>query len=405
MPEITSCPDCEKKLRVPDDLLGKKVKCPGCGGMFTASAMNGNRRDEDEEPTRHPRQSSRSEGYSERRGNSPAVRDRDRDRDEDRSRRRRDEEEDDDHGDRRRPRRDDYDDDDYDRSRRGRDDIKGWRGVRAGLNLVFIAGWLQLTMYGVAFLGGGILLVFATATISAFLRGGGGGQNAPNPEAVGGAVGMIGGMCLFFMILGLISFAELVLRLIGYGLCIQSPPLQGSPARGLAIAALACGCAAVLVNLGGGFINGFGGGMGNTGRGMALTMMGMGNAFGWFSNVLTFAGFVCWMFCMRAICLDLRNKEVAGRVLTVFIAYVVYGFVAAMIFVVMLFAVGLGIASAVTGAHGTAGTATAIGGGVIALLIVGGGLFLGHLGMTVWYVLTVQQVRGVVERHLNRAGG
>src|SRR5262249_21073957 len=38
MPEIVKCPKCERQLRVPDNLLGKKVKCPSCGTMFTAGA-------------------------------------------------------------------------------------------------------------------------------------------------------------------------------------------------------------------------------------------------------------------------------------------------------------------------------------------------------------------------------
>ena len=32
--EIVQCPQCVRKLRVPDDLLGKKVKCPTCGTTF-----------------------------------------------------------------------------------------------------------------------------------------------------------------------------------------------------------------------------------------------------------------------------------------------------------------------------------------------------------------------------------
>jgi predicted Zn finger-like uncharacterized protein len=36
MPEIIGCPECSRKLRVPDDLLGKRVKCPTCGLTFTA---------------------------------------------------------------------------------------------------------------------------------------------------------------------------------------------------------------------------------------------------------------------------------------------------------------------------------------------------------------------------------
>src|SRR5262249_59131010 len=37
MPEIISCPKCDRKLRVPDDLLGQAVKCPTCGATFTAA--------------------------------------------------------------------------------------------------------------------------------------------------------------------------------------------------------------------------------------------------------------------------------------------------------------------------------------------------------------------------------
>jgi predicted Zn finger-like uncharacterized protein len=41
MPELVNCPHCDKKLRVPDHLQGRAVKCPGCGNMFTASAGDG----------------------------------------------------------------------------------------------------------------------------------------------------------------------------------------------------------------------------------------------------------------------------------------------------------------------------------------------------------------------------
>jgi hypothetical protein len=38
MPEILDCPQCERKLRVPDELLGCAVTCPTCGVTFTAPA-------------------------------------------------------------------------------------------------------------------------------------------------------------------------------------------------------------------------------------------------------------------------------------------------------------------------------------------------------------------------------
>jgi predicted Zn finger-like uncharacterized protein len=37
MPEIVSCPQCQRQLRVPDELLGHSVKCPSCGTTFTGA--------------------------------------------------------------------------------------------------------------------------------------------------------------------------------------------------------------------------------------------------------------------------------------------------------------------------------------------------------------------------------
>src|SRR5207248_626526 len=38
MSTIVDCPSCSRKLRVPEELLGKKVKCPTCSGTFDAVA-------------------------------------------------------------------------------------------------------------------------------------------------------------------------------------------------------------------------------------------------------------------------------------------------------------------------------------------------------------------------------
>src|SRR5437588_801232 len=42
MPIIVACPSCGGKLRVADDLLGRKVRCPGCNGTFDAAAPEPN---------------------------------------------------------------------------------------------------------------------------------------------------------------------------------------------------------------------------------------------------------------------------------------------------------------------------------------------------------------------------
>jgi hypothetical protein len=36
MPLVIRCPSCSRKLRVPENLLGKKVKCPSCAGTFVS---------------------------------------------------------------------------------------------------------------------------------------------------------------------------------------------------------------------------------------------------------------------------------------------------------------------------------------------------------------------------------
>src|SRR5438445_13406693 len=90
MPEIITCPDCGRKLRVPDTLVGKKVKCPDCNTKFTggittapagktgAPARSKPRDDEDDRPKK-----------SSRRDDDDRPRSRDRDDDEDYPRRRR----------------------------------------------------------------------------------------------------------------------------------------------------------------------------------------------------------------------------------------------------------------------------------------------------------------------------
>src|SRR5260370_23505401 len=37
MPATIKCPMCKRALEVPDELMGKRVKCPGCKMIFTAT--------------------------------------------------------------------------------------------------------------------------------------------------------------------------------------------------------------------------------------------------------------------------------------------------------------------------------------------------------------------------------
>jgi hypothetical protein len=38
MTTIASCPECKQSLRVPDDMIGEQVQCPGCQHIFLARA-------------------------------------------------------------------------------------------------------------------------------------------------------------------------------------------------------------------------------------------------------------------------------------------------------------------------------------------------------------------------------
>src|SRR5262245_9977227 len=41
MPLLVNCPACSRKLRIPDEFAGRKVKCPTCGEPFDANPSPG----------------------------------------------------------------------------------------------------------------------------------------------------------------------------------------------------------------------------------------------------------------------------------------------------------------------------------------------------------------------------
>jgi uncharacterized Zn finger protein (UPF0148 family) len=109
MPHTITCPtpDCGRQLRVPDTLVGKKVKCPSCGNTFVAQV------DEPPPPPEEPEE-------------------RDEQQEEERPVRRKITRED-----------DDEDDDDRPRKRRRRGYLKEHRG-----NIVLILGILGIVGVG-----------------------------------------------------------------------------------------------------------------------------------------------------------------------------------------------------------------------------------------------------------------
>lgn len=121
--ETVACPECHKKLRVPEELLGKQVKCPTCSHVFTAELG--------QEPAVPPPTASGPLRTS------PSARAGEDDEEERRPARRSRVEDDDDDDDRprRRSRRDDDDDEDYGRRRRRR--RRDYAPHRGGMILAF----------------------------------------------------------------------------------------------------------------------------------------------------------------------------------------------------------------------------------------------------------------------------
>ena len=139
MPEVTQCPQCQRKLNVQETQLGQTVQCPVCGAFFTAAVVGVQQRPATPPPVPEDRE--------------PPPR-----RDDDRPRRYRDDDRP------RRPLRRGYDDD--------RDPYSGGRPHRGGavlalgligllLSCIPLAGWIL----------GGIAVSMANNDLAAMNRG------------------------------------------------------------------------------------------------------------------------------------------------------------------------------------------------------------------------------------------
>jgi hypothetical protein len=185
-------------------------------------------------------------------------------------------------------------------------------------------------------------------------------------------------------------------------MCMQTPKYPRNSGRGLAIAAFSCCAAAVglyLIGQGLNFVIGFGAAA-RAGAGAPP----VGGCIAIFSYPAGLAGFILWLFYLRSLCFALRNSEVAGKVMAVFIGYIVYFAVCVLFAILMVVIFAAAFASLFgRGAPGSAQqVGRTLGGAFIFMLVVYGLLILGGLGMQVWYTLVLQRVRDVVDRYLAR---
>src|SRR5262249_47173441 len=176
MPEIISCPECQRKLRVPDHLLGKKVKCPGCGTLFKGQGRGA----EDTPKTSVRAAAPREERIEEkpRAGRRSVVPPPEEEYAEDRPRRRRRDEDD--------------EDEDYPRTVRGSDELneedaadeaerglsprqqrEGWKKVGKGISFILVSIWVMLGGMAVSWL---LTMIIGMAGIGAVSSAKTGGQ-------------------------------------------------------------------------------------------------------------------------------------------------------------------------------------------------------------------------------------
>jgi hypothetical protein len=396
MPEIVTCPDCQRTLRVPDNLLGKKVKCPGCQGMFTAAAGNGASASAGvvRPPELPPSRPQRDDDYDtprSRRRDDPHIEERPsrrRDDDDDRPPRRRDDYDDD--YDRRPRRRDDYDDD-YDRQPPV-NPREGWRKVALGLHLNVIGGWVWVGGMCLLMLGCGITAIIAMAA-------GQGAMGAMTPRAfeTSARTAAVGGLLMMLVlgIVGLAVFAELVLRVTGFGLCMAVPVRRGSNLKILAIVAFALGGVEALVHLSGSV----------THLAWASESYSMAGPFGalvghpYFfigGGLFALAAMILFLLFARGAAQAVRDRNLPGQFMSLLITYAVLYFVTSMTMVGMCFAAGASMIGSIGASPRDAYAAGTV--WAMVTLVITGLLFAAYIAVEIWLILSLGKLRDAAKR-------
>jgi predicted Zn finger-like uncharacterized protein len=374
MSSTLSCPSCQRTLRVPESLLGKNVKCPGCSHRFTAA-------DQSESEEEAPR---RSTAVSEKPSRRPAAPPPEDEEVEDRrpSRRATRDDEDDD---RRiqRSRRDEEEDDDEERSPSPRDVKAAWNKVRIGINVVMIGTWIWV---GGAAVGGlGVLLVSLLAA---------GGMLLNLLKIL-----LVLSQGLFFLSL----FVEWILRMVGYGLCMLVPPQRDTGLRPLSITAFGLLASATLflfLMLVMAVFSSVSLSLGARGGGSIAGILLMGT-----SGLFTIASFIVYLFFLRSVCNNVRARHLAGQPVTILIAFISF-WIGSVILMVLLMAIaqstGPTFGEMMQSPDGFQRANRSLRTWNVINNIALGILGLGYLGLNVWYLKVLQSIRDTVDSYRSR---
>jgi predicted Zn finger-like uncharacterized protein len=412
MPEVVSCPDCQSKLRVPDNLLGKKVKCPKCSNAFTArldqpdveeqprqpavkarKAAPPPRDEEEEEAPRSRKPARREEEFedepaSRRRRSAPP-----RDEEEDeapRSRRRREEDEDEEPRGRRRR---DEEDEDYEVGsirKQQHGTVADWLKLRNGFTFL-IGGQVVL---GVALVIGLLLCGIMWASFTSEIN-----AAALRPGGATGAGMQTGIVALIAMLI--LPYATMFLwgglSITGHIFTIFSPPKHG--AKVLAIIAL-CLAGWNFLTLIGAFaldsaaLFGLVYGRGMVGRSGGGGFLIMPAFITWPAYMIVF------LFCIRSLAQAMKNEALAKNSVFLMIMVGVSWVVTCLMPCIMIIGAMGATNAALQSNNPNAAVGAAQGVGIVFMvcLVVVGLLWLGSY---VWYLIHLCQVRGSINQHLS----
>jgi hypothetical protein len=182
MAEIIACPNCQRKLQVPEQYLGKKVQCPDCQHMFTAETTAVSA-----QPASAPSAPPAPKSDDRRRGD-------DYDDEDDRPSRRGRYDDDED---------DDLEYDDIRRRRRHHDFAPHRGGLILALGIVGLVGWLVCTILIVL---GPIAWILGSADLREIHAG----RMDPDGKGLTRAGQVCGIIGTIFMILGLLAIGLFV---------------------------------------------------------------------------------------------------------------------------------------------------------------------------------------------------
>jgi hypothetical protein len=378
MPQIVSCPDCGRKLRVPDNLLGKNVKCPGCSRKFLAEMVD--------EPGAAP--SRRERGVSSRRDDPPPL---PRDHD-DRPPRRRHEDEDDDYP--------------VDRGRDyggpSRNEVQqGWERVRTGVNLVIIALWIAVGAVVTALVSGLVLAMLGASLFGSFfgLFNQGSPTQAGTSQAVGNAAGagcaLFVGYILLVSLLVLLGLACVALRATGLGFCMGIVPTRKTQGlKGLAIATFCLAIAGLVFPL---LFSGAAFAFAESAFGGCSAVSGY-VLFGF----VGLAEFICFCLFLRGVALAMRQDDLAQHLLIFMIIVPVFIllWIGGMFLIPILLGAMFFSAAASNGGPGNA--ASAVGTFFVGFLVCDGLFFAAAIALFVWYLMLLYRVRGAIDGWLDR---